>query len=95
MVGGVPTVLQEEVLIREDATRQVSRLSIGSMHFEQTLTLYPENDETGPHTRLGMKLVSDNSIAVIGEVIPRSDVQRIVMEYVDTTLRQVQKYCER
>ena len=70
-------------------------VSIGSMRFDQTFSLISDDDETGPHTRLGMKLVADNSIAVIGEVIPRLDVQKIVIEYMDTTLRSVQKYCER
>ena len=65
------------------------------MQFDQTLILFSEDDEMGPHTRLAMKLVARNSIAVIGEVVPRLDVQKIVIEYVDTTLRQVQKYCER
>jgi len=74
--------------------RLSSRISIGSIHFDQTLTLHTEDDETGPRTRLGMKLVAGNSIAVIGEVLSRLDVQKIVIEYVDTTLRQVQKYCE-
>jgi hypothetical protein len=95
LFGGVPMVLQDEVLHCEPVERQVSRVTIGSLHFDQTFTLYAEDDETGPHTRLGMKLVTHNSIAVLGEVIPRMDVQRIVMEYVDTTLRQAQKYCER
>lgn len=95
LFGGVPMVLKDEVASSEAPTRRVSRMTIGSMHFDQTVTLYSEDDETGPHTRLGMKLVADNSIAVIGEVIPRLDVQKIVIEYVDTTLRQIQKYCER
>ncbi len=75
--------------------RLVSHVSIGSMQFDQTLTLFSEDDESGPHTRLAMKLAVRNSIAVIGEVIPRLDVQKIVIEYVDTTLNQIQKYCER
>jgi hypothetical protein len=94
LFGGVPMVLRDDVLSSEPLERQVSRVTIGSMHFDQTLTLYSEDDETGPHTRLAMKLVADNSIAVIGEIIARGDVQKIVMEYVDTTLRQVQKHCE-
>lgn len=64
------------------------------MHFDQTLTLHTEDDETGPRTRLGMKIVAHNSIAVIGEVVPRLDVQKLIIEYVDATLRQVQKHCE-
>jgi len=98
MFNGVPMVLQDDLLKSEPFGRHVSRMSIGSMHFDQTLTLFAENaedDETGPRTRLGMKLVAHNSIAVIGEVIPRLDVQKIIMGYVDTTLRQVQKHCER
>jgi hypothetical protein len=98
MFSGVPMVLQDDVLRSEPFDRHESRVSIGSMHFDQTLTLFAENDEndeTGPRTRLGMKLVAHNSIAVIGEIIPRLDVQKIIMEYVDTTLRQAQKYCER
>ncbi len=72
----------------------VSRILIGSIHFDQTFTLHTEDDETGPRTRLGMKIVARNSIAVIGEVVSRLDVQKIVIEHVDTTLRQVQKFCE-
>jgi hypothetical protein len=68
---------------------------MGSMQFDQTLTLFSMDDETGPHTRLAMKLVADNSIAVIGEVIQRLDVQKIAFEYIDTTLSQIQEYCER
>ena len=67
---------------------------MGSMHFDQTLTLHREDDESGPQTRLGMKLVAHNQIAVIGEMVQRLDVQKIVIEYVDATLRQVQKHCE-
>lgn len=93
-LGGVPLVMKEQILEAERRDRLVSRITIGSMHFDQTLTLHPEDDETGPHTRLGMKLVAHNSIIVIGETVSRLEVQKIVIEYVDTTLRQVQKYCE-
>ena len=64
------------------------------MHFEQTLTVIEERDESGPRARLGMKLVASNSIAVIGELVPRLEVQRLVIDYVDTTLRLIRKYCE-
>jgi hypothetical protein len=93
-LAGVPLVLRDEVLIAERRERLVSRISIGSFHFDQTLTLYDEDDETGPRTRLGMKIVAANSIPVIGESLPRLDVQKLVIEYADTTLRQVRKYCE-
>lgn len=93
-LGGVPLVLRDEILRADGHDRIVSRLTIGSMHFDQTLTLLAEDDDTGPKTRVGMKIVSTNQIAVLGEFVPRLDVQKLVIEYVDATLRQVQKYCE-
>lgn len=86
--------MQDDLLQAVRPDRLVSHVTIGSMQFDQTLTFYSEDDETGPLTRVGMKLVARNSIAVIGELIPRLDVQKLVIEYVDATLRQVQKYCE-
>ena len=93
-LGGIPLVMQDVISDAERNERLVSRISIGSMHFDQTLTLHREDDESGPRTRLGMKLVARNQIAVLGEVVQRLDVQKIVIEYVDTTLRQIQKHCE-
>jgi len=93
-LGGVPLVMQDVISDAAPNQRLVSRISIGSMHFDQTLSLHREDDESGPRTRLGMKLVARNQIAVLGEVVQRLDVQKIVIEYVDTTLRQIQKYCE-
>lgn len=93
-LGRVPLVMQEEVMRADGHDRLVGRITIGSMHFDQTFTLRDEDDETGPRTRVGMKVVATNSIAVIGEVVPRLEVQKLVIEYVDATLRQVQKHCE-
>lgn len=93
-LGDVPLVMHDRILAADRGDRLVSRISIGSMQFDQTLTLHVEDDETGPRTRLGMKLVGSNSIAVIGEVVNRLDVQKLLIEYVDATLRQVRKYCE-
>jgi hypothetical protein len=93
-LGGVPLVMQDVTSHVDPNERLVSRISIGSMHFDQTLTLYREDDESGVRTRVGMKLVARNQIAVLGDVVQRLDVQKIVIEYVDTTLRQVKKYCE-
>jgi hypothetical protein len=93
-LGDIPLVMQDRLVSAQRFKSLVSHISIGSMQFDQTLTLFSEDDETGPFTRLAMKLVARNSIAVIGDIIPRLDVQKIGIEYVDTTLRQVQKYCE-
>lgn len=93
-LGGVPLVMQEDVVSTEPRSRLKSRISMGSLCFDQTLTLHREDDETGPQTRLGMKIAVRNSIAIIGEIVPRLDVQKLTIEYVDTTLRQVRKHCE-
>jgi uncharacterized protein YndB with AHSA1/START domain len=93
-LGSVPLVMREEIVTADPIERLTSRISIGSIHLDQTLTLYSEDNETGPRTRLGMKVIASNSIAVIGEVVPRAEVQRLAIEYVDSTLRQVQKFCE-
>ena len=92
--AGIPLVLTDETHRVEGHERLFGRISIGSMHFEQTLTVIEERDEGGPRARLGMKLVASNSIAVIGELVPRLEVQRLVIDYVDTTLRLIRKYCE-
>jgi len=93
-LADIPLVMVDEILRIEGHDRLYGRISIGSMHFDETITVHAENDPSGPHARLGMKLVTNNSIAVIGELVPRLDVQRLVIEYVDTTLRQVRKHCE-
>jgi len=90
----VPLVLIDEIHRVDGHERLFGRISIGSMHFDQTTTIVEESDESGPHVRLGMKLVANNSIAVIGELVPRLEVQRLVIDYVDTTLRLVRKHCE-
>jgi hypothetical protein len=92
--SGIPLVLVDETHRIEGHERLFGRISIGSMHFDQTITVVEERDESGPRTRLGMKLVASNSIAVIGELVPRLEVQRFVIEYVDTTLRLIRKHCE-
>jgi hypothetical protein len=93
-LASVPLVLVDEIHGVEGGDRLIGRIAIGSMRFEQSVTLHEEHDESGPRARLGMKLVAGNRIAVLGELIPRIEVQRILIEYVDTTLRQIRKHCE-
>ncbi len=94
LLSGIPLVLRDELLRAEGRERLSGRISIGTVHFDQTITIADEPDASGVHARLGMKLVAHNSIAVIGELLPRLEVQRLVIEYVDTTLRLVRKHCE-
>ncbi len=41
-----------------------------------------------------MRLVSPNSIPLLGESIDRFDVRQMSTEQVDSTLHAVQKWCE-
>lgn len=90
----IPLVMREEIHREEPGLRLVGRISIGSMRFDEVVTVHEERDASGRRTRLGMKLVAGNSIAVFGELLSRTEVQRIVIGYVDVTLRQIRKHCE-
>lgn len=93
-LAGIPLILTEELIRTEGRERLFGRFSIGSMRFDQTVTISEESDDGGPRTRLAMKLAASNSIVVFGELISRQGVQRMAIEYVDTTLRLVRKHCE-
>jgi len=93
-LGGVQLVMREDIRQLEPPGRLVSRISIGSLRLDQTFTLHRDDDESEARTRLGLRIVARNSIAVVGEIVPRLDVQKLVISFADTTLRQVQKHCE-
>ncbi len=94
-LGGVQLVMHEDFREIEPPGRLASRVSIGSLRFEQTFTLHREDDDGSvARTRLGIRIVVGNSIAVVGEIVPRLDVQKLVIGFADTTLRQIQKHCE-
>ena len=46
-LAGVPLVLIDEIHRIEGHERMLGRISIGSMHFDQTITVHPEHDENG------------------------------------------------
>ena len=95
LLGGVQLVMREDFREIEPPGRLASRISIGSLRFEQTFTLHRNDDDGGgARTRLGIRIVVGNSIAVVGEIVPRLDVQKLVIGFADTTLRQIQKHCE-
>ena len=93
MLGTVPLVMHDRPSEIVPLERLTSSISVGSMRFEQTYTLHPEAGNP-PKTRLGMKLVASNSVAVIGATVDRFEVRRLATDRVDTTLRSIQKWCE-
>lgn len=101
-LNGVQLVMHEHIREIEPPRRLVSRISIGSLRFDQTFTLHRDDprddhlddDHSDAKTRLGLRVAASNSIAVVGEIVPRLDVQKLVIGFADTTLRQIQKHCE-
>lgn len=93
-LGGIPLVMQEEIRAANPPRRLLCRLSIGSLRLEQDFTLEVDEDASHARTRLGMKVMASNSIALVDEVMARLDVQKLVIAFADTTLRQIQEHCE-
>lgn len=92
-LGSIQTVMREEPNSVVPFERLRSEVSMGTMRFEQTYSLSLEQGET-PRTRLGMKIVAENSIPVVGEVVDRFEVRRMAVDRVDRTLRLLQEWCE-
>jgi uncharacterized protein YndB with AHSA1/START domain len=92
-LGGVPVVMHEHPTEIARLERLTSALRIGSLRLDQTFTLAPESTDP-PRTRLGMKLVTDSSVAVLGDVVDRFSVRKLAAERIDNTLRAVQEWCQ-
>ncbi len=92
-LGSVQVVLHEKPSEITCYERLTSSLRVGSLRFEQTYTLTGEPADPDK-TRLGMKLVTDSSVPIIGEVLDRFHVQKLAAERIDETLDAVQRWCE-
>jgi len=92
-IGGVPMLMQETLLEISNLSRIRSQRRIGSLNYEQTCVLHREPAEP-ERTHLSVKRVIANSVPILGDVIDRFDVRRLVTEQVAETLRGLQKWCE-
>ena len=92
-LGSVPVVLHDRPTDVAPPERLASTMTVGSLRIEQTYTLQEEPGDE-PRTRLGMKLVTNSSVPVIGEVVNRFDIRRLAAERIDETLRCVQEWCQ-
>ena len=92
-LGSVPIVMREQPIEVVVGRKLHSKVTLGSLHFDQTFTLNlehdPATDTDGVKTLLGMKAVASNSAPVLGAVIDRFEVRRITVDRVDATLRGV------
>lgn len=97
-MGSIPIIMKEVPIEIVPGRKFQSKISIGTIRFEQTFTLALEQDpaspESGAKTLLGMKVVASNSAPVLGAVVDRFEVRRITIDRVDATLRAITKWCE-
>ncbi len=97
-MGSVPIVMREQPIEVVAGRKLHTKVTLGSLHFDQTFTLNLEHDPASvddvAKTLLGMKVVASNSAPVLGAVIDRFEVRRLTIDRVDATLRAITKWCE-
>ncbi len=97
-LGNVPLVMHERPVDVTPPRRLQSNVALGSLRFDQTYSLALEHDPLvdgdPPKTRLGMKIVASNAVAVLGAVVDRFEVRRMAVDRVDSNLRAITKWCE-
>lgn len=97
-LGGVPTLLQDRPLEVVPGERLRSVLALGPLSLDQTFTLLPEppgEAPDGPRTRLALKIAASSAVAVVGVVIDRFEMRRLVTDRVGACLDAIREWCER
>lgn len=97
-MGSVPIIMREQPIEVVVGRKLHSKVTLGSLHFDQTFTLNlehdPDSEADGAKTLLGMKVVASNSAPILGAVIDRFEVRRLTVDRVDASLRAITKWCE-
>lgn len=97
-MGSVPIIMKDQPVEVVPGRKLHSKVTLGSLQFDQTFTLALEHDEPSDtdsgKTLLGMKVIASNSAAVLGTTIDRFEIRRITVDRVDATLRAITKWCE-
>ncbi len=91
-LGTVQVIMHERTLDVAEGERIRANLQIGSMRLDQTFSLQVESG-SAPSTRIGMRVVASNSIALVGGTVDRFDVRQMASSHIDETLRSLQKWC--
>jgi len=92
-LGTTTVVLRNELLEVVPGERIRLETAMGLFRFDETYTLDTEVGDSD-RTRVRHKLVSQNSVPVVGGLLDRFAVRRLASEIVDTKLRSLQKWCE-
>lgn len=97
-LGGVPTVMQDLPVEVVPSEKLRAVLTLGPLRLEQTWSLLADpapGAPDAPRTRLALKIAASNAVAVVGGVIDRFEMRRLVTERVGGSLDAVQAWCER
>ena len=69
-----------------------SLIELGQLRFDETYTLLPQGEGA---TRLGLRIIAENVVPVVGGVLDRFEVRRLVTEMVNSSLEAIRGWCER
>ena len=90
--GGVPTLLHDRPIEVVRGGHLRSLIELGQLRFDETYTLLPEG-EGG--IRLGLRIIAENVVPVVGGVLDRFEVRRLVTDMVSSSLEAIRGWCER
>ena len=93
-MNGLPIILHDHPIEVSVNERLRSSIAMGLFRFDETYTLMDDLLEAG-RTRLMMKVVISNEIAVVGGSLDRFAVRQQATALVSTTLRAIRQWCER
>ena len=93
LLGTIPIVAHDRPMevVRDERLR--TSVSLGLFRFDETYSLCTEPGDPN-RTRITLKLVSSNSVPMVGGELDRFSVRRAAAEFVDGKLRSLQKWCE-
>ncbi len=93
LLGRIPVVLCDQPLEVEPCERLRASITLGLFRFDRTFTLTAEDGDSH-RTRITLKLVSLNSVPIVGGQLDRFSVRRMASQFIDAKLRSLQKWCE-
>jgi uncharacterized protein YndB with AHSA1/START domain len=91
-LGALAVDLHDRPLEVVPPQRLRTAVALGLFRFEETWTLDASSDSA--RTRLALRIVSSNSVPLVGGLLDRFAVRSMASERVDAKLRAVRAWCE-